>query len=55
MIPVRNDAQHAFLSIIESLDPAETTEIAIQDALHGTLNLSALGNAGFKRIETIRF
>lgn len=55
MIPVRNDAQHAFLSIIESLDPAETTEIVIQDALHGTLNLSALGNAGFKRIETIRF
>ena len=55
MTPVRNDAQHAFLSIIESLDPTETTEIVIQESLHGTLNLSALGNAGFKRIETIRF
>ena len=51
----RNDAQHAFLSILESLDPSSTTELVVQEALHGHLNLAALTNAGFKRVETIRF
>jgi hypothetical protein len=53
--PPRNDAQHAFLSILESLDPASTTEVVVQEALHGNLNLAALHNAGFKRVETVRF
>lgn len=51
----RNDAQHAFLSILESLDPLSTTELVVQEALHGNLNLVALTNAGFKRVETLRF
>lgn len=51
----RNDAQHAFLSILESLDSASTTELVVQEALHGHLNLAALTNAGFKRVETLRF
>ena len=54
-VPSRNDAQYVFLSLLEALDPHETTEIVIQESLNGTLNLSALVNAGFKRIETIRF
>lgn len=52
---MRNDAQHAFHAIIESLDPDATTELVIQEALHGQLNLAVLGNAGFKRIAAIRF
>lgn len=51
----RNDAQHAFLSLLESLDPDVTTELVVQEALHGHLNLAALTNAGFKRVETLRF
>ena len=51
----RNDAQHAFLSFLESLDNNDVTEVVIQDPLHGTLNLAALTNAGFKRVATLRF
>jgi hypothetical protein len=52
---MRNDAQHAFHSIIESMNPEATTEIICQEALHGELNLAVLGNAGFKRVAAIRF
>jgi hypothetical protein len=52
---MRNDAQHAFHNMIELLEPEATTELVITEALHGELNLAALGNAGFKRIAAIRF
>ena len=52
----RNDAQHAFLSILESLDDHQTaTEVVVHEALHGTLNLAALTNAGFRRVQHLRF
>jgi hypothetical protein len=51
----RNDAQHAFLSLLEGLDPAMTKEIVVKEALYGSLNLAALTNAGFKHVETVRF
>lgn len=55
MTTLRNDAQHAFLSLLEGLDAPTTKEIVVKEALYGSLNLAALTNAGFKHVETLRF